>query len=239
VGATLTCIHHLEQPFLGLAGDAFRQANLRLDERDLRRGAALPALEETDGIVSFGGSQSVRDSAHHPELEAEADLLRTAAEQGVPVLGVCLGGQLLAHALGAVVRRMTRRTVAWTPVERLPAAETDPLAGALPARLAVLHWNEDCFELPEGGIELLSGAGEGCEAFRWGERAWAIQFHPEVDGPILDGWYRHWPRELEEAGVREADARAADARHLPAQRATARALFGAFAAEVARAPARA
>jgi GMP synthase (glutamine-hydrolysing) len=155
------------------------------------------------------------------------------------VLGVCLGGQLLAHALGAPVRRMERRMVEWAEVERLPAADGDPLFDALPVPVMALHWNEDCFELPEGSVELLSRAGPGVEAFRWRERAWGIQFHPEVDEPILEDWYRGWPRELAEAGVSEEVARRADARHLPGQRATARALFRSFAAEVAAAPARA
>ena len=239
VPATVACLHHLEKPFLGHAGRALREADLVLDERDLLRGAALPALGEAEAILTLGGNQSARDLDHRPELRAEAALLRSAAQAGVPVLGICLGAQLLARALGAPVRRMARRQVAWVPVERLPAAEGDPLVGALPSPVMALHWNEDCFELPEGGTELLSRAGEGCEAFRWGERAWGIQFHPEVDGPILEDWYRDGARELAQAGVAERDARAADALHLPGQRAVARALFGAFAAEAARAPTRA
>jgi GMP synthase-like glutamine amidotransferase len=239
VPPTVACLHHLEQPFLGHAARVLRDAGLALDERDLTRGAALPDLATVDAIVTLGGNQSARGADSRPELSAEAALLRRAAEEGVPMLGICLGAQLLARALGAPVRRMARRQVAWVPVKRLPTADGDPLVGALPSPLMALHWNEDCFGLPEGGTELLSPAGEGCEAFRWGERAWGLQFHPEVDGPILDGWYRDGCAELAQAGVAERDARAADARHLPGQRAVADALFGAFAAELARAPARA
>lgn len=234
---TVTCLHHLKRPVLGHAAEALAHAGLDVEERDLRRGAPLPRLDETDAIISFGGEQSVRDIDSHPELAAEALLLRAAAETGVPLLGVCLGAQLLAHALGARVWRMESRLVAWAEVERLPAAADDPLLAGLGRTVRALHWNEDAFELPAGATELLSRAGEGCEAFRFGACAWGIQFHPEIDADALEGWYRQGADELREAGLSEAEARAADARHLERQSATGRALFGAFAATVAAAPA--
>jgi GMP synthase-like glutamine amidotransferase len=227
--ATVACVHHLEQPFLGLAEAPLRHAGVTIDERYLPRGDALPALAEVDGILSFGGSQSVLDLERDPALRAEVALLRDAASAGVPVLGVCLGGQLLAHALGAPVRRASRRTVAWVELAALPAAAGDPLFGALGSPVAALHWNEDVFALPPGATELLAGASPGVAAFRAGERAWSVQFHPEVDGAALDGWYARYGSWLHEAGVDEARARAADARHLPGQRETADRLFGGFA----------
>jgi GMP synthase-like glutamine amidotransferase len=150
----------------------------------------------------------------------------------VPVLGVCLGGQLLAHALGAPVRRAPRRIVTWLELAALPAAAADPLFSALGSPIAALHWNEDVFELPPGATELLTGAPFGVAAFRAGERAWGIQFHPEVDGPALDGWYADYGAWLGQAGVSEARARAADERHLPGQTRLADRLFGAFAGVV-------
>ena len=234
--ATLACVHHLEQPFLGLAEAPLRRAGVTIDERHLARGDALPALEEVAGIISFGGSQSVLDVERDPVLQAEAALLRDAVAAGVPVLGVCLGGQLLAHALGAPVRRAPRRTVAWVELAALPAAAEDPLFAPLGSPVAALHWNEDVFALPPGATELLAGASPGVAAFRAGERAWGVQFHPEVDGPALDGWYARYATWLHEAGVAEADARAADARHLPGQARTAELLFGGFARLVAARP---
>lgn len=225
--ARLACIHHLEQPFLGNAEAPLRRAGVTIDERHLTRGDPLPALGEVDGIISFGGSQSVLDL--DPGLRDEAQLLGEAVAAGVPVLGVCLGGQLLAHALGAPVVRAPRRTVAWLELAALPAAAADPVFSALGSRVAALHWNEDVFALPAGATELLTGAPAGVIAFRAGERAWGIQFHPEVDGPALEGWYARYGSWLDQAGVSEAQARAADARHLAGQRATADRLFGAFA----------
>lgn len=230
MAATVACLHHLERPVLGFAEAPLRAAGLAIEERDLPRGDPLPGVDEVAGIVSFGGVQSVAEIERHPYLEAEAELLREAVAREVPVLGVCLGGQLLAHALGASVRRMPERMVGWWPIEPLPPATEDALVRELPEAPVALHWNEDCFELPAGAVELAARVGPGVEAFRAGSCAWGIQFHPEVDAATLDHWYAEDFAHL--SGREEAAARAADAEHLPAQAALGRALFGAFAGAV-------
>jgi GMP synthase (glutamine-hydrolysing) len=228
--ARLGVLHHLGSVFLGHAAEPLR--SLELDERDLLRGDPLPLLDEVDGLLSLGGDQSVRDIERYDYLQAEVAFLRAAVDRGVPVLGVCLGGQVLAHALGGKVERMPVRMVEWAEVSRLTSADGDPLFGGLPEKVRALHWNEDAFSVPEGAVELLSRAGPGGEAFRFGESAWGIQFHPEADAAALDGWYADvdW---LAEAGVAEKAAREADKVHLPAQQATAERIFGGFARYVA------
>jgi GMP synthase-like glutamine amidotransferase len=226
--ARLIVLHHLERKFLGEAADPIRAAGLEIEERDLMRGEPLPGLGEADAILSLGGDQSVRDLAQYDYLQAEVEYLRDEAERGTPVLGVCLGGQLLARALGGTVERLPRRIVAWCDVEKLPDAEGDPVIGPLPDPVRALHWNEDGFTIPPGAVELLTRAADGGEAFRWRDNAWGIQFHPEADADALDGWYNDvdW---LAEAGVEQGTARAADRLHLPGQRATAEGIFGGFA----------
>jgi GMP synthase (glutamine-hydrolysing) len=229
VSPKLAVLHHLERPFLGYAAEPLAAAGVELDERDLRRGGRLPSLDEVDGILAFGGEQSVREIERYPYLVAEVDLLRAAAAREVPVLGVCLGGQLLAHALGGEITRMPRRVVAWETVERLPAGDDDPVVGGLPSPFAALHWNEDSFTVPPGAVELLSRSGPGGEGFRYGDAAWGVQFHCETDRAALESWYAH----ISMDGVPEEDARAADERNMPQQRDVAHTLFGGFAQVVA------
>jgi GMP synthase-like glutamine amidotransferase len=233
MASVIGVLHNLEHAFTGHAGTALRAGGAELDERRLLAGDPLPELDEFDGLLSLGGDQSVRDIARDPLMGAEAALLRDAVERGVPVLGVCLGAQLLAHALGGSVERLPKRMVEWAPITVLDAAAGDPVMGALPRGAMALHWNEDGYEPPPGAVELLGRVGAGGEAFRYGDHAWGVQFHPEVDAEGLESWYAVGGRELAQAGVSEEEARLADSEHLPGQRALSTALFGGFARVVA------
>jgi GMP synthase (glutamine-hydrolysing) len=214
--ANVAVIHHLEQPFLGNAAEPLGPVIEYFD-------GDLPELDGLDGIVSFGGAQD----AWEPQFEPECELIREAVAKEIPFLGVCLGSQLLAHALGGEVARLERRLLAWTP---LTVIADDPVLGAIPANARALHWNQDGIEPPAGAVEVYARPNGGrAEGFRVGDSAWGIQFHPEVDQTAVDSWYAGWPAALDEAGVTMADARAADARHLPGQAALSTAIFGAFA----------
>ena len=224
----LACVHHLERPFLGHAGPALHAPGVVVTELHVRRGDSLPSVRDIDGIVALGGEQSVLDIGRDAGLQAEAAWLRDAVETGVPVLGICLGAQLLAHALGARVFRLERRMLSWEPLEPTPEAAGDPVLGALPPGARGLQWNQDGFELPPGAVELVRRTAPSCQAFRFADAAWGVQFHPDVDDPALEDWYAAWKTALEEAGVAEPAARAADAAHLPAHREAGPALFRAF-----------
>ncbi len=189
-------------------------------------GDPFPSLDDVNAIVAFGGYESVAEIERYPYLVDEAALMRTAVERQIPVFGICLGGQLLAYALGSEVWHRGPAQPRWPRTRRL---ESDPVFDALPGEFHAMHWNEDGFSLPEGAVELLSRPEDSVEAFRFGDAAWGTQFHPEIGAEIFE-------RLLGEARakVEPEAARARAAVHWERQRENCRALFGAFAACVAR-----
>jgi len=221
----VVCIlHHLERPFLGHAARPLRDAGLTIDERFLRRGDPLPEPAEFDGLLVLGGVESAVRADDDPLLRAEAALLVDAVTAGRAVLGICLGGQLLAHALGGRVRHVGR-VIGWRELHRLPAAADDPLVGGLPEPVPGLHFNEDVFDAPPGAEVLLGPAPSGTAAFRFGECAWGLQYHPDVDEEVLEGWLRDYGTEIGDVD----GLRAASAGWLDAQAQASSILFGAFA----------
>jgi GMP synthase-like glutamine amidotransferase len=153
--------------------------------------------------------------------------MRSALEAGVPVLGICLGGQVLAHALGGRVRHVGRM-VEWRELRKLPAAEADPLFGPLPEPIPALHFNEDVFDAPPGAEVLAGPAPSGTAAFRWRDRAWGVQYHPDADAPTVARWIAEYRSDIPDPEAFEADSM----RHVEAQARASALLFGAFAAAI-------
>lgn len=175
--------------------DAFG-AGARLLEVEALAGDPLPSLDELDGIVAMGGPMGAAHLEAHPELEAECKLLAEAVDRQVPVLGICLGAQLLARALGAEVRPGRRAEIGFASIR--VSDPNDPLIGALAPEATVLHWHSDVFDLPEGARSLASSAAAEHQAFRYGN-AWGILFHPEADAAMLESWLQV-PEMVMEAG---------------------------------------
>lgn len=148
-------------------------------------GQALPDHGEVAGAVVMGGPMSVDEVDVHPELTAEREWLAEAVRRQLPVLGVCLGAQLLARALGAEVRSGKGPELGYAPVEVLDP--DDPVVGGLAPSTTVLHWHGDVFDLPEGATQLARSAQTEVQAFRHGT-AWGVLFHPESDFALLEAW---------------------------------------------------
>jgi GMP synthase (glutamine-hydrolysing) len=148
-------------------------------------GQVLPGHDKVAGAVFMGGPMNVDEVERFPALATEREWLAEAVERGMPVLGVCLGAQLLARALGAEVREGERPEIGFAPVE--VAGPDDPLLGGLAPRSEVLHWHGDDFDLPDGAELLASSDRTECQAFRAGN-AWGILFHPEADFALVEAW---------------------------------------------------
>jgi GMP synthase (glutamine-hydrolysing) len=159
-----------------------------------------PDLADHAAVVALGGSPNPDEDERYAWLRVERDLLRRAVDLGLPVMGVCLGGQLLAQALGGRAYRMPQPRIGWPSLVAGPAAARDPLAPAWDSLDRGLEWHAYGFTLPPGG-ELLVGTPDAVQAFRAGPRAWGFQYHLEADAEILGGWIRTGSRQLTDAGV--------------------------------------
>jgi len=144
----------------------------------------LPDPGAFDGAIALGGSLSAND----PRLLETRRWIRNGVLRGLPFLGICLGGQLLASALGAAVDRQARPELGVHDVYLTEAARRDPLFSGLPGRLAVFGWHEDRFELPSGAVPLAGSIACTYQAFRFGTAAYGLQFHPEVRAGDLATW---------------------------------------------------
>ena len=220
--------HEPEAPSAEL-GRALSAAGLDADVRQPRAGAALPPdVSGLAGLAVLGGAMSADEDAAFPHLVATRALIRDAARRELPVLGLCLGAQLAALALGGEVRRGEAGwEIGWAAIE--PAGD-DPVAGALGAGARLFQWHQDTFVAPPGSVPLLSGGAYGAQGFRLGS-VWAVQPHPEVDGDVIAGWCAMdgADAELVAAGVTPEELVAPAARH----RGPARALLDAWCAVAA------
>lgn len=147
--------------------------------------AALPRLDELSGIAILGGPMGALDVVEHPGLGLEADLIREAFAAGVPLLGICLGHQLVAAALGATLHPEAADEVGLGTVD---IVTDDDVFGAKGGESTVLHWHHDVVDAPDGATVLASTAQTPNQAFRIGDAVFATQFHAEVDRTMLAAW---------------------------------------------------
>lgn len=168
-------------------------------------------LGQVDLLVVLGGPIGAGDDALYPFLSEEVNLIRKRLDSASPLLGICLGAQLMARALGAAVTPMRSKEIGYAPLTTTAEGAHSPLAqvGGQP----VLHWHGDQFELPEGCAPLAATPACPNQAFMVGEHAMAWQFHLEVDAARIEQWLIGHTGELREAGIDVAALRQAAALH--------------------------
>jgi len=145
-------------------------------------------LEESSGLIVLGGPMSANDTDEYPFLEAELAWLRQAVDTHLPTLGICLGAQLLAKALGKTVYSNRVKEIGWYQIKLLPPAAADPLFSACRTRETVFQWHGDTFELPAGAVHLARSQLCPNQAFRYGPCAYGLQFHVEMTPELLAEW---------------------------------------------------
>jgi len=177
----------------GLVAPALADAGVALRVTRLDRGEGLPGLDDLGGVVVMGGPMGVHDDRQHPWLADERTWIAEAVDRGMAVLGVCLGAQQLAAALGAPVVAGPGPEVGPGQVTLSAEGRADPVLGPDGPGLAVVHWHGDTFGIPGGAVRLASSDRYSNQAFRYGARAYGLQFHVEVDGALARQWAPELP----------------------------------------------
>jgi GMP synthase (glutamine-hydrolysing) len=177
----------------GQVGVALHEAAALIDIYRPWSGQPLPATVDADALVVFGGEQAATDDHSHPYLPALARLMADYTAMDRPVLGICLGGQVLARAFGAENHLGVAPEFGWIDVTLTDAGMDDPVLSVLPVQFPIFQWHSDTFTLPNGAVHLASNATAPHQAFRIGRATYGTQFHFEASRPVVQDWTRAFP----------------------------------------------
>lgn len=225
-------LQHLRIEPTAIIGEMIEEAGHRIEPVRMDRDESVPqSLAGFDGVIVMGGPMSANDT-HLSFVADEIKLLREAIKIDLPVLGLCLGAQLLARAAGAEIVTSPVRELGWYPLQRTPDSADDPIFHALDDDgLMVFQWHGETFTLPDTATLVATHADVPQQAFRIGSSQYGLQFHIEVDQPIIESWIEAGESEraaLGEAGIAAIRARSPD--YMPAAHAFCRQMIKAWLA---------
>ena len=215
--AKVLVLQHHPAENLGAIADALEGAALAWQYVRVFDGHPIPKeVKGLGGLIVMGGPQTVYQLDKYPYFRDEIALIESALKADKPILGVCLGSQLLAAALGAEVRRGQEREIGWYPVRMQEGAKDDRLMRGLPAEFVAAHWHSDVFDLPKGAVALASSEKTPVQAYRFGTKAYGMLFHAEMTREILMALVGEFGEGLKRVGL-DGDAILVEAeQHLPA-----------------------
>jgi GMP synthase (glutamine-hydrolysing) len=229
-GRTVLVVQHVAFETLGTIEPALRRQGLAPRYLRVHEGDDIPlGCENACGLVVMGGPMGVYEGDRLPHLTHEMKLIEATLTAGRPVLGVCLGSQLLAAVLGGKVYAAPRKEIGWHRVRLSESARRDSLWAGAPAEFQGFHWHGDVFDLPNDCESLASSDLTACQAFRFGASAYGILFHPEVTESILDGMMNSFADELVRVGGSPEQIRRGAKEHLPQLSSIGGGVFGGWA----------
>lgn len=182
-------LYHSAAETVGLIGEVLKDLKLPFTDVHLYEGDGLPRdTSDLEGLIVMGGPMNVDDVHAYPFLMPELQLIEKVLSEKKPVLGICLGAQLIAKALGQQVFPNSIQEVGWHPIQMTSEAAKDPHFKNFPNKIAVFHWHGDTFNLPQGAVHLAKTPRCAAQAFRWGTNTYALQFHFEVTPMMVKNW---------------------------------------------------
>ena len=187
----------------GYLGEALLARGARFTIVRLYNGEALPDTSAYDMLLVMGGGMNVYQEDKYPWLVEETRAIRRAVDSDKAVLGVCLGGQLLAKALGAPVHLGVATEIGLTPITLTEAGKSDPLFEGLP-QIESVEWHDDTFDIPSGAVALARSESCAHQAFRFGQYAYGLQFHPEVSSVMLAEWIKEAGEPIDRSSFQRA-----------------------------------
>lgn len=191
----IAIIKHIECEGPGTLGEFFEKAGIKTKIVELGKGEPLPKADRCDAVISLGGPMNVYEEDKYPFLKDEDKFVKEIIIKGIPFLGICLGGQILAKALNARIKKAPHKEIGWYFVSLNRKGYDDPLFKNLYNELSVFQWHEDTFEIPEKGVLLAESKICENQAFRYGKNAYGLQFHIEVTPLIIDKWINEYTEE--------------------------------------------
>ena len=187
----LLVFQHVAYEILGTLNSLLKNYDFRIRYVNFGRYPdAQPSLEGYHGLVVLGGPMNVDQVEQYSHLTTEIILIREAINKGIPVLGICLGAQLIAKALGGEVKRNQEREIGWYAVSPTREGKNDPLFAHFQNAERIFQWHRDTFEIPEEAVHLATSPTCINQAFRYRSNVYGFQFHLEVDEPLIERWLR-------------------------------------------------
>jgi GMP synthase (glutamine-hydrolysing) len=187
----IVVLQHVAHEILGTLNPLLKRAGFRIRYVNFgRHPDAQPCLDGYDGLVVLGGPMGVNDTRQHPHLITELRLIEEALRRQFPVLGICLGAQLIAKTLGADVYPNKEKEIGWYDINPTKEAESDPLFVKFGRAEKIFQWHGDTFDIPRSTAHLAFSTLCANQAFRYGTCVYGLQFHLEVDEPMIHRWLR-------------------------------------------------
>lgn len=180
---------HVAHKILGTLNPSLKEHGLRMRYINFERTPDIhPSVEKYNGLIILGGHMGVYEADKYTHIKVEMKLIEEALKKNIPILGICLGSQLLAHVLGASVRKHEEKEIGWHDIHLTDEGRKDALFSEFKKTEKLFQLHGDTFDVPRTAVHLAKSEQCHSQAFRYGDKVYGLQFHLEVDGPMIQRW---------------------------------------------------